>query len=160
MALRKFLFLDSTEGSHVEENPTADWAQLGQLIVTGLSGVGLNASGSLLSNVATPVSSTDAATKGYVDASAGSAVTKQIEVDCGSVPVAEMTALFSDIAVTPSSRIMYALSGQTPTGKDADELLMDQLMLVVQPLSGQLQVYLRGLEGYIHDKFKVVYTVG
>lgn len=89
-----------------------------------------------------------------------SANVKLIEVDLGLIPVSEATFFVLDQSVTTSSLIQVNMSGITPTGKDADEVSMDSFMLLATPMSGKFKLYIRGLEGSIHGKFKVVYSVG
>lgn len=66
MALRKFTFINSTEG-FAEEQGTADELSLGKITFVGVGGVALDGGGQLASNFADPVAATDLATKGYVD---------------------------------------------------------------------------------------------
>jgi len=67
MVLRKFLFIDDTEGFH-EEAATTDETTLGKISLTGLSGVGLDLGANKIVSLADPTSAQDAATKAYVDA--------------------------------------------------------------------------------------------
>ncbi len=67
MAVRKFSFINTTEGFQ-EEFADTDSALLGKLTLSGISGVAIDAGGQLVSNLATPVSAGDATTKSYVDA--------------------------------------------------------------------------------------------
>lgn len=68
MALRKPLF-QAAEGYH-EELAITDDIQLGKIALSGVGGVAVDAGSQLITNVATPVSGTDAANKNYVDAAA------------------------------------------------------------------------------------------
>jgi hypothetical protein len=90
----------------------------------------------------------------------GSVTATQVEIDVGATPVDDATVNTVDAAITTSSKIIFALSGIAPTGKDEDELGMDALMIVPLPRAGSIDWYIRGLEGYIHDKFKLEYVVG
>lgn len=63
---RKLLAFDPTYGVPTEVN-TGDIGSIGQVILSGVGGVAVDAQGNLLSNVADPVSPTDAANKRYVD---------------------------------------------------------------------------------------------
>lgn len=77
MTLRKPLFFNSQEGINQEFDATSDTAQFAQLTLTGIGGVGINANGQLVSNVASPQAAMDAATKGYVDSVAQGLNVKQ-----------------------------------------------------------------------------------
>ena len=59
MALRKFLFLNPTEGFN-EEQAAADEISLGKVTATGVSGIAFDASSQRIVNVADPTSGTDA----------------------------------------------------------------------------------------------------
>jgi len=66
MATKKFLFLNSSEG-FPEEQAATDDLSVGKVTASGVGGVGFDAGSQLITNVATPVSGTDAANKTYVD---------------------------------------------------------------------------------------------
>jgi hypothetical protein len=84
----------------------------------------------------------------------------QTEVDFGTTPLAEQTFIITDARVTAGSVIIPRVSGSTPTGKDADEVAMDTYALFVFPGTGQFNLTIRGLEGYLADKFKIDYLIG
>lgn len=67
MALRKFVFLNPSEG-YIEEQQPTDQLNLGKATFSGISGVAIDAGNQLISNVASPVSASDATNKSYVDA--------------------------------------------------------------------------------------------
>jgi hypothetical protein len=90
----------------------------------------------------------------------GSATITQVELDLGTTPVAEATVNTVDAAVTTATKIIFALSGIAPTGKDEDELEMDDLMIVPHPRAGSIDWFVRGNDGYIADKFKLEYAIG
>jgi hypothetical protein len=95
-----------------------------------------------------------------VGPSAGGGSVKQVEIDFGSLPVSEAKFLITDASVTPSSHIVGSVAYEAPTGKDLDELEMDELDLKFGPGSGQFTLYATGENGYIADKFKINYVVG
>lgn len=85
---------------------------------------------------------------------------KQTEVDFGTTPVEDATFTVADDQVKTTSHIDCWLSGDAPTGKDADEIGLDALLIAATPASaGNISIYVRGLEGYVHDKFKLDYVV-
>lgn len=84
---------------------------------------------------------------------------KQTEVDFGATPVYDATFTVTDANVSTSSRIVPSLAGDTPTGKDADELEFDDIFMYATPGTGQFSLYCRGNEGYLADKYKIDYVV-
>lgn len=72
MALRKFLFMNGTEG-YSQEQAASDELALGKATFSGVSGVAIDAGGQLISSVGAPVSGTDAARKTDVDNAASAA---------------------------------------------------------------------------------------
>ena len=95
-----------------------------------------------------------------VGPSSGSTVVKQTEINFGSLPVSEASFLITDASVSPTSHIVGTVAYEAPTGKDLDELDMDELDLKFGPGSGQFILYATGENGYIADKFKINYVVG
>lgn len=82
----------------------------------------------------------------------------EAEIDVGTTPVSEATITVTDTGITTNSRIIGGLAYIAPTGKDLDELEMDALDILFQPATGSMNVIIRGLDGYIADKFKIWYT--
>lgn len=68
MALLKPVYFNYVEGIDQELNPQTDSIALGQIVLNGIGGVGIDMTGNLISNLAMPVNPADASTKGYVDA--------------------------------------------------------------------------------------------
>lgn len=81
----------------------------------------------------------------------------QAEIDVGTTPVAEASVAVTDAGVTTSSKIIGGVAYKAPTGKDLDELEMDALDITFEPATGSLNVKIKGLEGYIADKFIIWY---
>jgi hypothetical protein len=67
MALVKPLYFNTTEGIEAEINPAQDTVAFAQVVLNGVSGVGINANGQSITGLPTPVNASDASTKGYVD---------------------------------------------------------------------------------------------
>src|SRR5262249_47043270 len=67
MAVRKFVFINQTEGYAQEQAPT-DELSLGKITFLGVGGVAIDGGGFLASNFEDPVAGDDLATKSYVDA--------------------------------------------------------------------------------------------
>ncbi len=95
-----------------------------------------------------------------VGPSSGSTQVKQVEIDFGTLPVSEKLFTIVDASVTPTSHIVGTVAYEAPTGKDLDELEMDELDLKFGPGSGQFTLYATGENGYIADRFKINYVVG
>lgn len=94
-------------------------------------------------------------------ASPGVLIMHQAEIDLGATPVADASIAISDASITSGAKITPVLAYEAPTGKDIDEIGMDALLLTAgQASPGQFILYVRGLEGYIHDKFLVNYVIG
>lgn len=87
-------------------------------------------------------------------------VSHQVEIDMGATPIVSNSFVVNDTSVTTSSVITGSIAYVAPTGKDLDELEMDAIDLKFAPGSSQLTIYVAGLEGYLHDKFKINYVVG
>lgn len=85
---------------------------------------------------------------------------KQTEVDFGTTPVAEQSFTITDADVSASSQLIGWIAYEAPTGKDLDEMEMDAIDVKLGPGVGQFTAYIKGLEGYLHDKFKLNYLVG
>lgn len=88
----------------------------------------------------------------------GSVSITETEIDVGATPVAEASISVADTGITTSSKIIGGLAYVAPTDKDLDELEMDAIELKFEPLAGSLNVHIKGLEGYLADKFKIWYT--
>jgi len=91
---------------------------------------------------------------------AGSTNIKQTEIDFGVIPVSEKEFTITDSDVLVTSQITGTIAYEAPTGKELDELEMDSIDLKFAPGSGQFKIYAKGLEGYLHDKFKINYLIG
>jgi hypothetical protein len=76
MALRKFTFLNATEG-YTEEQAATDELSLGKVTAVGVSGVAFDASSQRIVGVAAPTAGTDAVNRDYVQAYAAGLDWKQ-----------------------------------------------------------------------------------
>lgn len=85
---------------------------------------------------------------------------KQTEIDFGTTPVAEASFLITDVDVSAGSQLIGSVAYEAPTGKDLDELEMDGLDLKFAPGTGDFTLYVRGMDGYVADKFKINYLIG
>lgn len=109
MALRKFLFQNQSEG-FFEEQQANDELSFGKFTATGVGGVAVDAGGFLISNVATPVSDTDAANKAYVDAARSGLDVKQSVRLATAAALAANTAAGSGVGKTLTADANGALS--------------------------------------------------
>jgi len=86
---------------------------------------------------------------------------KQTEVDFGVTPVADGTFTVVDADVSGTSQLLAQVAYEAPTGKDVDEIEMDDLQIRCQPGTGQFVMFIKVADGsYLADKFKVNYLVG
>jgi hypothetical protein len=85
---------------------------------------------------------------------------KEVEIDFGPIPVYDGTFIVYDITISSNSNIIAQVSGNTPTEKDSDEVMMDSYLVLATPGTGQCSFYIRGLEGSLSDKFIITYIVG
>ena len=120
--------------------------------------------GSRSGNAALASLLTGLATEGLVTDSSSAGVAggdlKQTEIDFGVTPVAELEFTIVDADVSPTSQLMGGVAYEAPTGKDLDELEMDQLDLKFAPDTGQFKLYVTGLTGYVAGTFKINYLIG
>lgn len=86
---------------------------------------------------------------------------KQTEVDFGVTPVAEGTFTITDGDVTALSQIIASVAYEAPTGKDLDEIEMDDLIIRCGNGVGTFDMFIRAADGsYLADKFKINYLIG
>jgi hypothetical protein len=86
---------------------------------------------------------------------------KQVEVDFGPTPLAEKLFVITDSAVSANTHLTASIAYEAPTGKDLDELDMDDIDVKIGPNGdGQFNLFIRGRDGYLADKFKVNYIIG
>jgi hypothetical protein len=85
----------------------------------------------------------------------------QTEIDFGADGVSEASFVITDAAVSAASKLIGTVAYVAPTGKDLDELEMDQLDLKFAPGSGAFTLYATALnECLVHGAFKINYQVG
>lgn len=86
---------------------------------------------------------------------------KQTEVDFGAAPVADGIFVVVDADVSAGSKLIAQVAYEAPTGKDLDEVEMDDLQVRAGPGAGELTLFIRAADGsYLHDKFKINYLIG
>lgn len=97
----------------------------------------------------------------YYQISGRAGVIKQVEVDLGSaLNQTQATVRISDISVTATSHIIAQIAYEAPTGKDIDEIEMDQILVIAgQQVPGSFILQITSLTGDLHDKFKINYIV-
>lgn len=99
----------------------------------------------------------------YINIPAGESIRiddmKQTEVDFGAVPVDEALFVVSDPNVPDGAFITGCIAYEAPTDKDLDELEMDAIDLKFGADTNTVNIYAKGLEGPLHDKFKINYVV-
>ena len=98
---------------------------------------------------------------GNLKGPAGGGGLKEIEIDFGTLPLAEGTFTINDSDVTVSSKVLAQVAWKPPTGKDLDEIEMDDLQIRCAPGTGQFSMFIRAADGsYLADKFLINYLVG
>lgn len=80
---------------------------------------------------------------------------RQVEIDFGSLPVEQADFVIADAGVTPATVVSGSVAYVAPTGKDLDELEMDDLQLRFGAGSGQFTINARGNLGYVEGTFKI-----
>lgn len=80
---------------------------------------------------------------------------RQVEIDFGSLPVEQADFVIADAGVNLASVISGSVAYEAPTGKDLDELEMDDLQLRFGAGSGQFTINARGNAGYVEGTFKI-----
>ena len=85
----------------------------------------------------------------------------QTEIDFGTAPLAEQTFSISDANATVGSKITASLAYDAPTGKDLDELEMDDLIIKCgNATTGFFDMLIKSVDGsYLADKFKINYLI-
>lgn len=107
MALVKPLFFNTQEGIEQEINGQTDTVAFAQIVLNGLSGVGINANGQSITGLPTPVNATDATTKGYVDSVVQGLNLKQavIAVATGNITLSG-TQSIDGVSVSVGQRVL------------------------------------------------------
>ena len=83
----------------------------------------------------------------------------ETEIDFGSTPLSEKSFTITDAAITSGMKMLTSVSYAAPTGKDQDELEMDDLQLRAVAGTGNFTLYVRAADGsYLADKFKIFYS--
>jgi hypothetical protein len=108
MALRKFVFLNPTEG-YSEEQAATDELSLGKVTAVGVGGIAFDASSQRIVNVADPTTGTDAVNRDYVQAYAAGLDWKQ-SVRLSSTANLSVTASGSGVGKTLTATANGALS--------------------------------------------------
>ena len=110
----------------------------------------------------TNITLTSSANTVKIDASGGgSASITEVEIDLGTTPVYEGDINIVDAGVSTTSQILAQVLYKAPTGKDLDEIEMDNFNLKCEPLAGSFNLKIRSEDGsYLADKFLTGYLVG
>lgn len=84
---------------------------------------------------------------------------KICEIDFGAVGLSEKSFTVADAGIVPSMNIVCSVSYAAPTGKDQDELTMDDLQLRAVAGTGNFTLYVRAADGsYLAGTFKINYN--
>lgn len=69
----------------------------------------------------------------------------EVEIDVGATPVLEATVNKVDANVTTTSKIIFKLSGKAPTGKDTDDVFVENIVLAAEPKAGSIDWRIRAI---------------
>ena len=85
----------------------------------------------------------------------------QVEVDFSTTPIESKEFTILDSSVTLTSNISAAVAYEAPTGKELDEIEMDNLQIRCgQPSAGSFKMFINAADGsYLADKFKINYII-
>jgi len=103
--------------------------------------------------------STKLATTAYVNAITGGGTFKETEIDF-TTALTESSFTITDAGVVAGSKIVISISGNTPTGRNADEIQMESFYYYAVPAAGTFSLFIRSLQGPVYGKYKVFYTYG
>lgn len=84
---------------------------------------------------------------------------RQVEIDFGSTPVEQADFVIADGGVSSATIVSGSVAYVSPTGKDLDELEMDDLQLRFGAETGQFTINARGNLGYVEGTFKINVTL-
>lgn len=87
-------------------------------------------------------------------------ITKQVEVNFGTVPTNYKTFTVYDSDVFPSSLLFPTQAGNAPTGKSADENEMDPIIFSATPYAGYFTLIASSKDGPVVGNFKINYGIG
>ncbi len=84
---------------------------------------------------------------------------KQVEIDFGEIPMYESLFVVEDEDAQPFSMVMAQIAMEPADDKELDEITMDGIEIKAYATDGQVNLQVRGLDGYLHGKFVVNYVV-
>ena len=99
----------------------------------------------------------------FAEFGAGTGATdiKQIEVDFGTTPIPNKIFTITDAGVSATSQLLAQTAYEAPTGKDLDEIEMDNLQIRCKPAAGSFDMYIEAADSsYLADTFKINYLIG
>lgn len=86
----------------------------------------------------------------------------EVEIDFGPIPRSDGFFVVLDPRVKLGAHILAEVAYKAPTGKDLDEIEMDDLEIRAgAPSDGVMNLFIHAADGsYLHDKFRVNYELG
>ena len=86
--------------------------------------------------------------------------TGQAEINFGELPVYSKEFTIENSDITIDSKITASLAYEAPSGKDLDEVTMDDLNIICGVAAlGSFKMFVKAVDGsYLHDKFKINYS--
>lgn len=89
----------------------------------------------------------------------GVASMNQVEVDFGATPINEKKFTVIDPNIVSTSKIIAQVAYEAPTGKDLDEVEMDDLQIRCGAGTGQFDMFIRDARmSNLYGNFKINYT--
>jgi hypothetical protein len=84
----------------------------------------------------------------------------EIEVDFGTTNLTQKIFTITDAGVSATSKIVISISGNTATGRNADETQMEVFYTFATPGTGAFDLLVKSLEGPVVGTYKLFYTYG
>jgi hypothetical protein len=84
----------------------------------------------------------------------------ETEIDFGTTNRTQRTFTITDAGVSATSKIVISISGNTATGRNADEIEMEVFYYYATPGTGTFSLFVKSLEGPVVGTYKLFYTYG
>lgn len=96
-----------------------------------------------------------------LSSSGATLIVNQVEIDFGATPVSNGTFTITEPGTTTAYRIMAQVAWAAPSGKDIDEIEMDNLQIRCKPGTDEFYMYIETADGsYLEGTFLIDYILG